>query len=598
MIPEIGQFALILALTLALAQGILPIIGAARGMPAWMGVARPAAQGQFLFVALAFVCLGWSFASNDFSEQGAARCKVLNEVKARIDQNVISPTDAPVWLQDLMGLTFLGKLFSPMYSVINGMQPWMVTMPVLAGRFNPIRANAALFSAYNSLGFTNAIKGGFYNSYLGGKQFNSAGLLDTTDVVGSMKKKLAKEPDGAVLAKLIDELQERGALSAGGFEMAQALAEGRGAWGSTLSKVDRIARQLPQAVEDVNRAVSAIAAYRLERAKGASEEKARAYAFDVVMNTQGDYSAVNAPRFFANSYLRPALQFKKYAQMMAYLLTDMAHKSFKGATPQERAQARKALLSVFAVQIAMAGALSLPGLEIAKLAFMIAAVFGAGQGWDDQEEKLRKLADDSVGKTWGELITKGVISRAIGIDISQRVSLSDMFIFGEPKKYDKENLQGYFAQTLFGAPGSTAFDFVTGWQEIQNGEPWEKGASKMIPVKVIADSLKAVNNYNEGKATRGEQLLNAFGARSARQSEKSRETGESIRKRDDMLAQRKQLQSAYLRRSTKAGELAVLRGRMAEFNKTAPFQQKLFPNNLDKIRAKQELEIQQVRRGY
>jgi cytochrome c-type biogenesis protein CcmF len=67
MIPEIGQFALILALTLALAQGILPIIGAARGMPAWMGVARPAAQGQFLFVALAFVCLGWSFASNDFS---------------------------------------------------------------------------------------------------------------------------------------------------------------------------------------------------------------------------------------------------------------------------------------------------------------------------------------------------------------------------------------------------------------------------------------------------------------------------------------------------------------------------------------------------
>ncbi len=32
-----------------------------------MGVARPAAQGQFAFVSIAFVCLGWSFASNDFS---------------------------------------------------------------------------------------------------------------------------------------------------------------------------------------------------------------------------------------------------------------------------------------------------------------------------------------------------------------------------------------------------------------------------------------------------------------------------------------------------------------------------------------------------
>src|SRR5205814_6796364 len=45
----------------------LPIVGATRGNRAWMGVARPAAQGQFLFVAIAFVCLGWSFASNDFS---------------------------------------------------------------------------------------------------------------------------------------------------------------------------------------------------------------------------------------------------------------------------------------------------------------------------------------------------------------------------------------------------------------------------------------------------------------------------------------------------------------------------------------------------
>src|SRR5688572_5443631 len=67
MVPEIGQFALILALLLALIQGVLPIIGAARGIPAWIALARPAAQGQFTFVAIAFVCLGWSFANNDFS---------------------------------------------------------------------------------------------------------------------------------------------------------------------------------------------------------------------------------------------------------------------------------------------------------------------------------------------------------------------------------------------------------------------------------------------------------------------------------------------------------------------------------------------------
>ncbi len=67
MVPEIGQFALILALLIALTQGVLPIVGAARGIPAWMAIARPAAQGQFTFVALAFGCLAWSFIHNDFS---------------------------------------------------------------------------------------------------------------------------------------------------------------------------------------------------------------------------------------------------------------------------------------------------------------------------------------------------------------------------------------------------------------------------------------------------------------------------------------------------------------------------------------------------
>ncbi len=67
MIPELGHFALILALLLALVQGVFPIAGAAKRIPAWMAVARPAALGQFLFVLVAFLALAWSFASDDFS---------------------------------------------------------------------------------------------------------------------------------------------------------------------------------------------------------------------------------------------------------------------------------------------------------------------------------------------------------------------------------------------------------------------------------------------------------------------------------------------------------------------------------------------------
>jgi len=67
MVPEIGQFALILALLLAVALGTVPLAGAARGLQSWMGAARPLAQGQFVFVAIAFGCLAWSFVHNDFS---------------------------------------------------------------------------------------------------------------------------------------------------------------------------------------------------------------------------------------------------------------------------------------------------------------------------------------------------------------------------------------------------------------------------------------------------------------------------------------------------------------------------------------------------
>ena len=67
MIPEIGQFSLIVALWLALLQGVLPIIGAARGNAVLMGIARPLAAGQFVFVGIAFACLTYAFIANDFS---------------------------------------------------------------------------------------------------------------------------------------------------------------------------------------------------------------------------------------------------------------------------------------------------------------------------------------------------------------------------------------------------------------------------------------------------------------------------------------------------------------------------------------------------
>jgi len=67
MIPELGHFALILALCLAIAQAFFPLAGAHLNKTRWMAMAKPAARGQFVFLLISFICLTTSFIQNDFS---------------------------------------------------------------------------------------------------------------------------------------------------------------------------------------------------------------------------------------------------------------------------------------------------------------------------------------------------------------------------------------------------------------------------------------------------------------------------------------------------------------------------------------------------
>ncbi len=67
MIPELGHFALILALLVAVVQGVLPLWGTLHRNTAWQSLARPSALMQAALVALAFACLSSSFLANDFS---------------------------------------------------------------------------------------------------------------------------------------------------------------------------------------------------------------------------------------------------------------------------------------------------------------------------------------------------------------------------------------------------------------------------------------------------------------------------------------------------------------------------------------------------
>jgi len=67
MIPELGTFAMILALLLAIAQAFFGLAGAYRNRASWMATVTPAVAGVWVFVAFAFGLLATSFIRNDFT---------------------------------------------------------------------------------------------------------------------------------------------------------------------------------------------------------------------------------------------------------------------------------------------------------------------------------------------------------------------------------------------------------------------------------------------------------------------------------------------------------------------------------------------------
>ena len=67
MIVELGHFALVVALGLAIVQGTLPMVGAQRYDLTLMRLANTTALAQFGCVTIAFAALTWAYVSSDFS---------------------------------------------------------------------------------------------------------------------------------------------------------------------------------------------------------------------------------------------------------------------------------------------------------------------------------------------------------------------------------------------------------------------------------------------------------------------------------------------------------------------------------------------------
>jgi hypothetical protein len=511
-----------------------------------------------------------------YSKNAGAVSQVVNELRRRV-QGIENPDKPNEIVQTIVTISFFDKLVSPAYSMINALQPLQNTLPVLGGRYGNVKTTAAMMSAYSRLGVIGTVGRGIGNTAKSIAQWQKA-AIDTSDMLGSIRKKLGPKYDD-----LINELISRGGLDENaGFEIAQAVMEKRGALLGTVARFDRAARQMPAAVEAINRVVTAVATYDLSVASGKSPEKAIQEAYDTTINTQGDYRAVNTPRFMKHGLLAFAMQFRKFALLQTQLYADMYGRIMNGATPQEKLIAAKQMANLMTMQVLLGGALGLPGLELIKAGVMLLTAIGlSDDDWEDWTDRTRELlaevTDGAFGQSgdkWADLITKGVITRALGVDVSSRMSQADMWTGFGPSDYTDKGILQYIGGIFAGPPGQTVLDWtVKAPAKLKEGKVAE-ALELWLPVKMVADTVKAYRGVEAGEMDIRDATLQAIGFRSATPiwsdtpatAEKADAKSRDYRVKADFREEADNLRSAY-KAATTNGEKARIKSLIRDYNK-------------------------------
>jgi hypothetical protein len=102
----------------------------------------------------------------------------------------------------LMTLSFLDKLFSPAFNIVNSLQPAMVTLPTLAGRYGVGRSFDAIGRAYRDISILDVVGKGI-NTIAKARDTNA----ETTNFLDEIKARLSPKE-----RQMPDYLAERGAI--------------------------------------------------------------------------------------------------------------------------------------------------------------------------------------------------------------------------------------------------------------------------------------------------------------------------------------------------------------------------------------------------
>lgn len=437
------------------------------------------------------------------------KSEIFNEILMRHVQSLnYRPAGVAGKLTNLTSKWFLAT--SPAYYLQNATQPWMMSLPVMAGKHDYIRSAKALSTAYGNVA----------------QAFKDSGLVGVVnfDKLLSKGNTALAQDEKDMLRALLD----KGSIDIGmATELGQFRIESGGKASEAWNNVDSKLRNMQTKLEALNRVTTALAAYRLQKEKpdakgGVSPAE---YAEQIIDDTHGDYSAWNAPRAFNTELGRVALQFKKYQLIQLSLMAKLVTQAFGSAPKPEKVMARKALAYMFGQAMLVGGGRALP--IAAPVAYMFAAAFGDG-GDEPPEYVFRKMVGN---KDIADLLVGGVPT-LFGADLSKFGGMGQMLSvvpFTDINLADRKGITEVGFALLSGPLGGLAQRAAGGAGDLANGNI-VKGLEGFLPTGA-SNILKAGRIYTQGivqkdgditmspdEVTMMDTAMQAFGIRPERQA--------------------------------------------------------------------------------
>lgn len=394
---------------------------------------------------------------------------VVNELNRR-NQYVMNPQGGAL-AQHITSAAFVYHLsLSPAAALVNLSQTVMIGMPVMGAKYGMGRTAVAL----------NRALGNFIGGR--GRAENYSGL--TPDERKAMRV--------AYESGVVDSSQSHNLAGVGetGVE-----------YSPIRNRVMGVLSWMFHQAERLNREVTFLASYRMARQDGLDPERAIDQASRMTYKVHFDYNNTNRPRVMHGDVAKVALVFRNYQVNMLWRLFRDTHQAFNG----EPAARREALHHLAGITGMMALNAGVKGVWLYGLAMALATMFFG----DDAEDEFKTGTVELLGPTAAGFLLNGVPGHALGISLSERVGMPDLWFRSPDRQLEGEDEFNYWQSQLLGAVPGIAQNMWRGWNQIVDGHTF-RGVETMSP-KFVKDALKAARFATDGAQTlRGDPLVDSF----------------------------------------------------------------------------------------